>query len=53
MAQGSTIDGFTVTNVGLYDDAKWKKHHATQGENQTHDHIGKPGTPGIGVIGVT
>jgi hypothetical protein len=53
MAQGSTLDGFTVTNVGEYDDAKWKKHHATQGEHQEHDHIGAPGTPGIGVTGVS
>jgi parallel beta-helix repeat protein len=53
MAQGATIDGFTVTNVGLYDDDEWKKHHATQGEHQSHEHIGEPGTPGIGAIGVT
>ena len=49
MAEGSTLDGFTVTNVGKYDDAVWKKHHATQGEHQSHEHIGAPGTPGIGV----
>jgi hypothetical protein len=53
MAQGSTIDGFTVTNVGLYSDAQWNKHHATQGEHQSHEHIGEPGTPGIGASGVT
>jgi parallel beta-helix repeat protein len=53
MAQGATLDGFTVTNIGMYDDEKWKKHHATQGNNQSHEHIGEPGTPGIGVIGVT
>lgn len=53
MAAGSTLDGFTVTNVGVYDDALWNKHHATQGEQQSHEHIGAPGTPGIGVVGVT
>jgi len=53
MAQGATLDGFTVTNVGLYDDAKWKKHHATQGEQQSHEHIGEAGTAGIAVTGVT
>ncbi len=52
MAQGSTIDGFTVTNVGTYDDALWEKHHATHGEQQAYEHIGELGTPGIGVIGV-
>jgi len=53
MAEGSTLDGFTVTNVGLYDDDQWKKHHATQGEHQSHEHIGEPGTAGIAAIGVT
>ncbi|WP_298862457.1 right-handed parallel beta-helix repeat-containing protein [uncultured Gimesia sp.] len=53
MAPFSTLDGFTVTNVGQYDDDKWNKHHATQGEQQSHEHIGEPGTAGIGVIGVT
>ena len=49
MAVDSTLDGFTVTGVGKYDDALWKKHHATQGEEQKHEHIGQPGTPGIEV----
>lgn len=53
MAEGSTLDGFTVTNVGLYDEAEWKKHHATQGNEQPHEHIGQPGTVGVSVIGVT
>jgi len=53
MAENSTLDGFTVTGVGKYDDAKWKKHHVTQGEEQSHEHIGQPGTAGIAVIGVT
>jgi parallel beta-helix repeat protein len=52
MAAGATLDGFTVTDVGVYDDAEWKKHHATQGNDQTHEHIGAPGTPGIEVAGV-
>ncbi len=53
MAAGSTIDGFTVTNVGTFDEASWDKHHATQGNEQSHEHIGQPGTPGISVIGVS
>jgi len=53
MAEGSTLDGITVTNVGTYDDEKWTKHHATQGNEQSHEHIGQPGTAGISVIGVT
>lgn len=52
MAEGSTLDGFTITGVGRYDDKKWKKHHAAYGEMQSHEHIGKPGTAGVSVIGV-
>ncbi len=53
MAEASTLDGFTITNVGLYDDEEWNKHHATQGELQPYEHIGEPGTTGVAVIGVT
>jgi len=53
MAQGSIIDGFTVTNVGRYDDARWRKNHATRGANQPHEHIGGFGVPGIGADGVS
>ncbi|MCP4172847.1 MAG: right-handed parallel beta-helix repeat-containing protein [Fuerstiella sp.] len=52
MAQGSVLDGFTVTNVGVYDDKSWNQHHATYGNQQAHEHIGAPGTPGIGMTGV-
>jgi parallel beta-helix repeat protein len=52
MAEGSTLDGFTITKVGVYDDKLWQKHHATQGNEQAHEHIGAPGTPGIAVTGV-
>lgn len=53
MAQGSSIDGFTVTGVGSYSDKRWNKHHATQGELQSHEPIGQTGIAGIAVIGVT
>ncbi len=53
MAEDSTLDGFTVTGVGKYDDALWEKHHATLGEEQPHEHIGSPGTAGIAVLGIT
>jgi hypothetical protein len=52
MAEDSTLDGFTVTGVGKYDDELWKKHHATQGEEQSEEPIGQPGTAGVAVIGV-
>ncbi len=32
MAEGSTLDGFTITNVGVYDEAIWKKHYDSKGE---------------------
>ncbi|MBT6157064.1 MAG: right-handed parallel beta-helix repeat-containing protein [Planctomycetaceae bacterium] len=53
MAAGSTLDGFTVTNIGTYSETKWKKHYATQGEEQSHEHIGAPGVAGIGIVGVS
>ena len=52
MAEGSVLDGFTVTGVGRYDEQKWNEHHATQGNQQSHEQIGAPGTPGISVVGV-
>lgn len=33
MAEGSVLDGFTVTKVGLFDQKEYDKHYATQGEN--------------------
>ena len=47
MAEGATLDGFTITGVGKYDEAKWQKHHKTQGENQEMVHIGAEGTSGV------
>ncbi|MEK6235249.1 MAG: DUF1565 domain-containing protein, partial [Planctomycetales bacterium] len=52
MAAGSVLDGFTVTNVGAYDDERWKTHHATQGEKQSYMMIGKFGAPAVGIAGV-
>jgi len=49
MAENSTLDGFTITGVGKYDEAKWNKHHATQGEDQEMVHIGAEGTSGIDI----
>ena len=33
MAAGSTLDGFTITGVGVYDEETWQKHFETRGEN--------------------
>lgn len=52
MAAGSTLDGFTISGVGLYDDQRWNRHHATQGNDQSYEHIGSWGQPGIAAIGV-
>lgn len=52
MAEDAVIDGFTVTGIGKYDEAKWQAHWDTQGNNQSHDHIGHFGRPGIAVMGV-
>lgn len=53
MAEAATLDGFTVRNVGVYEDESWKKHFATQGEQQSYEHIGEPGVAGISSVGVT
>ncbi len=51
--QDSILDGFTVTGVGVYDNALWRQHHATQGNEQHHEHIGNFGSPAIAVEGVS
>lgn len=53
MAEGSTLDGFTIRHVGRYDEQLWKQHHATQGEQQSHEHIGQLGTPAVAAVGAT
>ena len=52
MASGSTLDGFTVTHIGHYDDARWQSAWDTSGENQSHDHIGHFAVPAISVDNV-
>ncbi|MBI3875027.1 MAG: right-handed parallel beta-helix repeat-containing protein [Verrucomicrobia bacterium] len=52
MAEGSVLDGFTVTGVGRYDDAEWQRHFATRGNEQAHEHIGAPGVAGVSIQGV-
>lgn len=56
MAEGSTLDGFTVTHVGAYDDALWNQHFDTQGE-QLGDNEGalqaEGSLPAISVQGVS
>ncbi len=37
MAEGSSLDGFTITNVGLFDEALWQKHYDTHGEELGDD----------------
>ena len=53
MAEGSTLDGFTVTGVGIYNEEEWNYHYRTQGDEQSYDMIGKPGVAGISVIGIS
>ncbi|MBI1310362.1 hypothetical protein GC176_03570 [bacterium] len=53
MAEGATLDGFTVRNVGVYDGEEWQRHFDTQGEQQSYEHIGEPGVAGISATGLT
>lgn len=48
---GAVLDGFTITGVGVYDEALWNHHHETRGEEQHHGTIGKVGTPGVLIRG--
>lgn len=52
MAEGAIIDGFTVQNVGVYNEEEWQKHFETHGEQQPYEHMGEPGGAGISAIGV-
>jgi parallel beta-helix repeat protein len=56
MAEGSTMDGFTVTNVGAYDEALWKKHFDSHGD-ELGDEEGsvqaEGTTPAISIQGVS
>lgn len=47
MAKDAVLDGFTITGVGRYDEARWREHNATQGNFQEHDHVGAPGIAGV------
>lgn len=56
MGEGSTLDGFTVTNVGAYDEGVWNKHFDSQGEELGDDEgsLQAEGTvPAIGIQGLT
>lgn len=53
MAEGSVLDGFTIRKFGHYDEAEWTKHHKTQGNLQSHEHIGESPGPGIQIPDVT
>ena len=53
MAEGSVLDGFTVTGIGAFDEALWKKHWEERGQNQKHDDIGTFGVPAIAVDGIS
>lgn len=33
LADGATVDGLTITGVGVFDQKEYDKHYATQGEN--------------------
>lgn len=55
MAEGSTLDGFTVTNVGVYDETTWKKHFDSKGEELGDEEgsVQAEGTvPAVGIRGV-
>jgi parallel beta-helix repeat protein len=55
MAEGSTLDGFTITSVGVYDQAIWKKRFDSHGEELSDEEgsVQAEGTtPAISIQGV-
>lgn len=55
MAEGCTLDGFTVTNVGIYDEVEWSRHFASHGEELGDDEgsVQAEGThPAVSIHGV-
>ncbi len=55
MAEGSTLDGFTITKVGVFDEALWQKHFDSHGEALSDDQgsVQTEGTiPAVSVQGV-
>ena len=52
MASESVLDGFTVTNVGKFDEKRWEKNYQSSGSEQEHALIGAPGVAGISVDNV-
>jgi hypothetical protein len=52
MADGAILDGFTITGVGSFNEEKWQKAWDEKGANQSHDHIGEFGIPGIAITAV-
>jgi parallel beta-helix repeat protein len=53
MAEAATLDGFTITGVGHYDDVRWQQNHASQGEEQEKEAIGAPGVAGVSINRIT
>ncbi len=56
MAEGSMLDGFTITNVGAYDEALWKKHFDSHGEALGDDEgsvQAEGSTPAVSIQGVS
>jgi Right handed beta helix region len=56
MAEGSTLDGFSITNVGAYNEAIWKQHFDSKGEELDDEEgsVQAEGTiPAIGIQGVS
>jgi hypothetical protein len=56
MAEGSTLDGFTITDIGAYDDAIWQKHFDSQGDDLGDEEgsVQAEGTnPAISIHGVS
>lgn len=52
MAKNSTLDGFTITRIGTFDEDRWKKDWDERGEQQSYEHIGTISVPAVLIEGV-
>jgi len=52
MASDSTLDGFTVTGIGSFDEVRWQQHWGEQGRNQVEEELDPPGIAAIIIKGL-
>ncbi len=54
MAEGSVLDGFTITNIGTFDETMWQKHYDSHGEELADDEgsVQAESVPAVSIRGI-